>query len=58
MTSNFSFCKKYNSLSVAQYRTILYLLQELLYLSQNQGYDAGFFRFLQDHLSLTKSVVG
>lgn len=49
--------QKHYSLSAAKYRTFLFLLHELLLLSQNQGYDGGFLRLLQNGLSLALSVV-
>jgi len=38
--SKYSFCKKHNTLSVALYRTILYLLHEFLFPSQKQEYES------------------
>ena len=58
MTSDFLLCIKNNSLSVAQYRTFLYSLHELSFLSQNYGYYVGFLRFLHDGLGQPVSVVG
>jgi len=58
MTYYFSFYKKLNSLSVALYRTILYLLPDFTILSQYLGDDTGIIRLLHNGLSLPLSVFG